>query len=146
MSIRMGRTERALFHVACAITFGLLLVSSWAEDAPQTIAKRKLPCKTTENAATCYWAHGRLSVYNGTPSFRLWKIGTRRILGIYSGPEANDPLDNEHPELPANVRRVFRPFSNQIFADFEICPLEPEEAGTMQSACIESAKNIVVGK
>jgi hypothetical protein len=39
---------------------------------------------------------------------------------------------------------VFKPFSNQIFADFEICPLEPEVAGTMQPACIESAKNIVV--
>lgn len=107
---------------------------------------RKIACKTTENSATCYWVHGRLSAYNGTPSFRLWKIGTHRILGIYSGPDANDPLDNEHPELPANVNRVFKPFSNQVFADFEICPLEPEHRGEMQDACIESAKNIVVGK
>jgi len=33
-----------------------------------------------------------------------------------------------------------------IFADFEVCPLEPEKLGTMQAACIESAKNIVVEK
>ena len=67
------------------------------------------------------------------------------MLGIYSGPDAQkrDELDNEHPEFPANVRRLFNPISEQIFADFEICPLEPERPGVMQAACIESAKNIV---
>jgi hypothetical protein len=144
MSIRTGRNEWAFFHIACAVTLGMLLVSSWGQEAPQTAAKRKIPCKTPENVALCYWAHGRLSAYNGNPTLRLWKIGTHRILGIYSGPDAEkrDELDNEHPEIPANVRRVFKPFSNQVFADFEICPLEPERLGEMQAVCIESAKNI----
>lgn len=126
----------------------MFLVSSWAQDAPHETPKRKYPCETTENAATCYWTHGRLSLYNGTPAFRIWKIGTRRIVGIYSGPNAweKDELDNEHPEFPANLARVFKPFSNRIFADFEICPLEPEHPGEMQAVCIESAKNIVVGQ
>jgi hypothetical protein len=148
MSTPTGRNERAFFHTACAIISGVLFVSLWGQDAPQIAAKRKVPCKTPENAAACYWAHGRLSVYSGTPSFRLWKIGTHRILGIYSGPDAakRDELDNEHPEIPVNVRRVFKPFANQIFADFEICPLEPDVAGSMQAACIESAKNIVVDR
>jgi hypothetical protein len=143
----MGRSERALIHVACAIVFGMLLVSSWGQDGPQHVSRRKIACKTPENEGVCYWARGRLNLYNGTPSFRLWKIGTHRILGIYSGPdgEKRDELDNEHPEFPANVSRVFKPLSNQIFADFEICPLEPEATGAMQAACIESAKNIVVG-
>ena len=66
-------------------------------------------------------------------------------MGIYSGPEGEkrDALDNEHPELPANVGRALKPFQNVVFADFEICPLEPEVAGNMQAVCIESAKNIV---
>jgi len=34
----------------------------------------------------------------------------------------------------------------RIFANFEVCPLEAEKPGTMQAACIESAKNIVVEK
>ena len=150
MSIRgMDKSLRrsvALRVIWLALTFGsgCLLASG----LPQRIAKRKIACKTPEIAGTCYWAHGRLSYYNGNPSVRLWKIGTHRILGIVSGPGAwkRDPLDNEHPELPANVERVHIPFSNQIYADFEICPLEPEVAGQMQDACIESAKNIVVGK
>jgi hypothetical protein len=60
---------------------------------------RKIPCKTPENAASCYWTHGRLAVYDGNPSWRLWKIGTKRILGIHSGPHPTDPLDSEHPEF-----------------------------------------------
>ena len=84
----------------------------------------------------------------GTPSFRLWKIGTHRMLAIYSGPSVDfaveDLGDNEHPEFPANIQRVFRPTKNGIFADFEVCPLEPEKPNVMQAACIESAKNIFV--
>jgi hypothetical protein len=145
MSIRMGRSEKAFFRIACALTVATVLVSSWSQDAAEVFKERKVPCKTPENAAVCYWAHGRLSAYNGTPTFRLWKIGSHRILGIYSGPDAEklDELDNEHPQFPSSVSRVLKPFSNQIFADFEICPLEPEVAGSMQAACIESAKNIV---
>ena len=124
----------------------LLAIALSVSGAPQRATKRKIGCKTPEIAESCYWAHGRLSVYNGTPAFRLWKIGTHRILGIYSGPdgEKRDILDNEHPELPANVERGLKPFQNVVFADFEICPLKPEVAGAMQAACIESAKNIVV--
>ena len=96
---------------------------------------------------------------NGTPALRLWKIGTRRVLGVFSGPSSfhgpwadTTPLmDNENPELPVNVRRTFKAsrhdgFPDRIFADLEVCPLEPEKAGAMQAACIESAKNIVVKK
>jgi hypothetical protein len=89
---------------------------------------------------------------NGTPAFRLWKTGTRRILGIYSGPSVDRwGLDNESPEFPANVQRGLLNLAdkvswNTIWADFEVCPLESEKAGAMQPACIESAKNIFVEK
>jgi hypothetical protein len=110
---------------------------------------RAIPCKTPEIAASCYWTHGRLVWAEGTPSFRLWKIGTKRVLGIYSGPSV-DPrgLDSERPELPANVAGLFSDFEDyiRVFADFEVCPLEPEKAGEMQAACIESARHIVVRK
>ena len=77
----------------------------------------------------------------------MWKIGTHRLLGIYSGPSADRyGKDNEDPEFPKNVQRAFKPFTNRIFADFEVCPLEPERKGAMQAACIEAAKNIVVEK
>lgn len=128
----------------------------------QTAAQRKIPCKTPENAGMCYWTHGRLSLYNGNPSMRLWKIGTNRILGIYSGPHAEryDPLDNEHPELPANLEEAYDAerkrriglkdpdagLPEPAFGDFEVCPLEPERKGEMQSVCIEAARNIFIQK
>jgi hypothetical protein len=61
-------------------------------------------------------------------------------------------LDSEGPEFPWNVDRAFEqsnmsnPYDITVFADFEICPLEPEKPGAMQAACIESAKNLFVQK
>jgi len=126
-----------------------------ATDSP----KRRIPCKTPANASSCYWTHGRLSFYNRNPAFRLWKIGTNRVFGVFSGPssyhgpraDTTPLLDNENPEFPSNVVQTFRTHQkfgmpNRIFADFEVCPPEAEEPGTMQAACIESAKNISVEK
>lgn len=124
--------------------------------------KRKIPCKTPENAAICYWTRGRLSVYEGgAPSYRLWKIGTRRILGIFNGPSHFPPAIEEYdenPELPETLLKAYQADNRRmkkrtgttwtippsVFADFEVCPLEPEKKGEMQAVCIESAKNIFV--
>jgi hypothetical protein len=109
------------------------------------VKKHSIPCKTAENANSCYWTHGRIGFYNGTPSIRLWKIGTNRLLGIYSGPSVDRyGLDNEDPQVPANLKRTFKPTQNRVFGDFEVCPLEREREGYMQAACIASTKNLVV--
>jgi hypothetical protein len=150
-------TLSAMRHIAVSFSFALLAIysASSAKDAQ----KREIPCRTPADTASCYWTHGRLGIYNGTPSYRLWKVGTPRLLGIYSGPSVYDgplaskyPLDNESPELPANLSRAARNAMAtkriwpDIYADFEVCPLEPEKPGVMQAACIESAKNIVAEK
>src|SRR5260370_35508035 len=110
-----------------------VLCSVVARAIHQAPPKRKIPCKTPENTASCYWTHGRLSVYNGNPSFRVWRIGTTKIVGIHSGPGAQrrDPEDGEHPEFPPNVERlVDREVDvHRIFADFEICPSAPAWRG-----------------
>jgi hypothetical protein len=114
--------------------------------------KRATACKAPANAASCYETHGRLALYNGgIANFRLWKIGTHNLLGIYSGPATflhrDDTLDGESPELPANLEAAFHipdPFGVRAYADFEVCPLERHIEGHMQAACIESAKHLVV--
>ena len=117
---------------------------------PRDVSKRRIPCKTLENAPSCYWAHGRLQEYEGTPAYRLWKIGTHHLLGIYSGPSVwrgnRLSADNEDPEFPSNARRLIQSGVVQIFGEFEVCPLEPERPGFMQAACIESAKNLFANK
>jgi hypothetical protein len=130
-----------------ALISALALCAVAAQALPQATAQRKIPCKKPEIAASCYWTHGRLNFANGAPSYRIWKIGTKRILGVYSGPSRYPPRtdkDSELPEFPAEIDKVFRPPNNTVYADFEICPLEPERKGEMQAVCIESAKNVVV--
>ena len=133
-----------------------------AEKASQGAATRKIACKTPENASLCYWTHGRLVVADGNPTLRMWKIGTQRVVGVYSGPSHFPPrtiADDESPELPpelenayeADYRRWKRSDAQyyefpRIFADVEICPLEEEKKGEMQPVCIESAKKIFVQK
>jgi len=134
----------------------LALLALGAQAVPQSAAQRKIPCKTPENASMCYWTRGRLAVYEGWPPWRIWKVGTKRVLAIYSGPSTWAVLgarmkDAANPEFPANLVNAYpRPAKSAIpptiLADFEICPLDPEQPGVMQHACIESAKNILVHK
>lgn len=106
----------------------------------------------------CYWTHGRLSAYNGNPTYRIWKIGTRRVLGVFNGPSHFPPRiasyddDVFNPEFPTTLDSANKVSHNRwkwgwppdVFADFEVCPLEPERENEMQAVCIESAKNIFV--
>jgi len=132
-----------------------------ATTASRSAGARRTPCKTPENVSMCYWTHGRLSVWEGTPPFRLWKIGTRRILAVHNGPSRFPPRtvdDLENPEFPTELDRAYEADNRHhkkatgmmwatpppVFADFEICPLEPEHNGWMQGVCIESAKKIFI--
>jgi hypothetical protein len=124
----------------------LLVHSSSAE-------KRTIACKTSTNALSCYWTHGRLSLYQGAVNWRLWVIGTHNLLGIYSGPSAflrrYDNLDSEAPQLPPNLAAAYNlpdPSGVLVYADFDVCPLEHHIAGHMQAACIESARHLLVTK
>jgi hypothetical protein len=130
------------------LPFAVIAIVLSAKGAPQRNPKRKIACKISGNAASCYWAHGRLAAYNGTPTMRLWKIGTTRILAVHSGPgfKRGGTEENENPEMPENIERAMKPFENVVFADYEICPLEPDNRGRMQDVCIESAKNVVTGE
>jgi hypothetical protein len=80
----------------------------------------------------------------------MWKIGTKRLLGIYSGPTTyNDPLslDNENPEFPANVEEIWDPrVGADLYGEFEVCPLAPEHPAAMRPVCVESAKDLFVDR
>ena len=69
---------------------------------------------------------------NENPSVRIWKVGTKRVLGV-----RNKNLKN----LPKKVREEFS-FGVFVFADYKVCPLTKEKPGRMQMVCVESMKNI----
>jgi hypothetical protein len=153
--------RRTLFAVALiSLALGAQAVPA---SPPQSAAakssavpQRKIPCKVPENASMCYWTRGRLRVTLAQGKWRMWKVGTKRILVIFSGSKSLLPDTTDSTiaaEFPANLQRAYqaevprldplaRVTPDDVYADFEVCPLEPERAGWEQAACIESAKNI----
>lgn len=89
-------------------------------------------CKSDPDiVAACFKVHGRLSAWNGTPTMRIWRIGTDRILGVHDGimPESLTS------KMDWNV---------EAYGDYEVCPFRHRRFGEMQMVCIESAKHVVV--
>ncbi len=58
----------------------LILCGSISAFPPQSVEKscREHP----QLVGKCFRVHGRLSTHNGNPAVRLWRIGTRRVLGV----------------------------------------------------------------
>lgn len=95
------------------------------------------PCRSNpEVVGKCFTVHGRLSLYNGTPSPRIWRIGTKRVLGV-------DETAHEEMAMPDDLARKLN-FELDIYGDFEVCPLTKEKPGVMQIVCIESASHVVI--
>lgn len=122
-----------------------LLLLVWSCVPAQTPVEHEAKsCRArTDLVGKCFNVRGRLSVYNGTPSIRLWPVGTRRLLGVL------DPKDiSAEPgpsTIPASVRGRLD-WDKEIFGDYLVCPLSRSKPGRMQTVCIESGKNLIARK
>jgi hypothetical protein len=83
----------------------------------------------------CFVIHGRVMYTNGTPSLRIWRVGSKRILGV---------LPPEDEIIPESLKHALNGFNKSVDADLEVCPFTKEQPGAMQMVCVESAKNLVV--
>jgi hypothetical protein len=100
--------------------------------------QKKHPCQEhPEVRSKCFWLHGRLSYWNGTPAARIWKIGTKRMLGVSDGHALP-----EYEQMPEYIRKLMVSFDTEIYGDFEFCPFTKEKPGVMQLGCIQSGKNM----
>ena len=130
------RDPRHCFRAAAPL-LALLLADAAAAVPPP-------PCRThPEVVGRCRWVHGRYSIWNGTPSQRIWVVGTRRILGISEWPSrAGEGLDG----LPANMRAAIGddPSVVEAFGDFEVCPFSRQRPGVMQYVCVARAHRLHV--
>ena len=117
----------------------ILCGSVWAVSPPPQAEKscRQHP----QLIGKCFNVRGRLSIYNGNPAVRLWRIGTKRVLGI-SDQRFSSP---GYRNIPEDLAKQLDG-ENEIFGDFLICPFTPAKPREMQLVCIESAKNVVVKK
>jgi hypothetical protein len=91
-------------------------------------------------AGPCITFHGRAHYYSGDGQLRIWRIGTHHefepdrstydqvISWLTAGVPPAERRDYASPESAMN-----------LFADFEVCPVEPLRQGAVQQAKILSA-------
>lgn len=99
-------------------------------------------CKgNRELVEACFRVHGRAYFSNGTPSLRIWHLGTRDVLGVTQHAHADDA---EEPIAPRNLIDALDGFDHFVYGDFEVCPFTKKKRGEMQMVCVESATKLVV--
>jgi hypothetical protein len=92
-------------------------------------------CKSDPDIVdACFTVHGRMSAWNGSPTLRIWRAGTNRILG-----------DHDDWPLPEALARQMD-WEVEAWGDFEVCPFTKEKPGVMQMVCVESATNVTYKK
>lgn len=89
--------------------------------------------KDPDIVSSCFTVHGRMFLANGSPSYRIWRIGTNRILGVQ---------DSIVPEAIA----IDLTWENAAFGDFYVCPFTEQKDGEMQYVCVESARKVIFKK
>jgi hypothetical protein len=98
-----------------------------------SVAGTVLGCEEAPvSGGKCFTLRGRVSLYNGTPSMRIWPIGSSRLLGVV-------PAEDE--DAPANIKGVVT-FEQSATADLEVCPVIKAKQGEMQMVCIRSARDV----
>ena len=95
----------------------------------------------SELVGQCFQIRGRAFASNGTPDLRIWRIGTKRILGVTASATADD---EEDPIAPRNLLGALGATEHFVFGDFEVCPFTTEREGEMQIVCVERADNLVI--
>jgi hypothetical protein len=119
---------------------GLLALAAVMASGPATAEVRQ--------KGACYTVHARLTAGNGTPGWRLWPVGTTRLLGVLT--EAGE-AEFEPTILPGRLGHAFEnpqtlkaAETGRLFADFTVCPLSERRPGVMQMVYIQSARNIAI--
>lgn len=120
----------------------LLLLSSLPPAAPaQTAGAAPGPTRPCRGqpalVGRCFAVRGRLSLYNGAPTIRLWRAGTKRVLGV-SASYAREGYSSIPAELEGRLS-----WETELWGEFTVCPFTRRRAGEMQMVCVESARNVV---
>jgi hypothetical protein len=81
--------------------------------------------------------------YNGAPAFRIWPVGTHRVLGVnVPGGE-----DSGNPPFPAEVNAArgpqFDAFGTALFGDYLVCPFSRPRVGWMRFVCVARARRVI---
>ena len=127
-------------HVWSVLIFTLFVCSldTSAQVSRQPVAERS--CRQHPQVASqCFTIRGRMNYWNGNPSVRIWRVGTKRILGVSEGRFKIEGYVN----LPTAIEAKLS-WDSDLLGDFVVCPFTRDEPGVMRLVCVDSAKNLSV--
>jgi hypothetical protein len=111
----------------------------YAQTEDQRAAEK--PCRSQPSlVGRCFNVRGRLSLYNGAPTIRLWRAGTRRILGVSSS-----YAQPGYSSIPEELEKQLG-WETELWGNFLVCPFTPPRPKEMQMICIEKASRVVARK
>lgn len=123
-----------------SILFLLIACNSFLAQSPSKPVSNSCRARS-DLVGKCFTVYGRLSLGNGTPSIRLWKIGSKRMLGVLDPKDISGELGSS--TIPASIEEQLN-FDKYILGNFMVCPLTRSRPKEMQTVCIESGKNLIV--
>jgi hypothetical protein len=89
----------------------------------------------------CRTVHGRMDLWNGAPTVRIWVVGAHRVLGV-------EQLSESFDDLPPAVRAVWTgkdtdaDWATAIYGDFRVCAVTKAHPGGMQRVRILGATHL----
>jgi len=91
-------------------------------------------------ASPCFTVRGRLEIWNGTPSVRIWPVGTRRMLGVVTASGSPDGGPLMPPPVQALIDQA--PDQGAVYGDYRVCPLTRDQPGRMRAVYILGATRL----
>jgi hypothetical protein len=123
--------------IRAVLALAMLVVAAASAHASEGVACARSP----KLVGACFIVRGSLTLADGTPGIRIWRIGTKRMLGVLDA--------SRNPEgdsvTPSNVKELLTPF-RAVIGNYDVCPLTRERQGWMQMVCIKGASNLHPGK
>ena len=126
-------SRRVRFHAAPAVF--VILLCAFQEAGGMT--PEEVCSHDSVFVGPCYTVHGRMYAANGSPSYRIWVVGTHRILGVHEG------LGETACSPPALLDSLVGKEDKVVYADFVVRPVTPDHPGWMRMVCVASARRIV---
>jgi hypothetical protein len=121
--------------VAAWLTLGVAV--SLADTLGDPVSSR--PCHEDPHVVgTCFSVRGKMNYWNGSPSVRIWKVGTKRILGV-----SENRTTEGYSSIPRDLVEKLS-WDTDLFADFVVCPFSAEQPGAMQFVCVDAVSNVTV--
>src|SRR5207249_1076247 len=100
-----------------AILFLITASSGMRAQVLEPEAKERSCREHPQLIGNCFTVRGRLSIYDGAPALRLWRVGTRRVLGISEQRFSVVGYRNVPEYIASQINQ-----NVAILGDFLLCP------------------------